>query len=203
MKIGILGGTFDPIHNGHLMLGENAYKKFGLDEIWFMPNGNPPHKQDAAIREMTAHRVRMTELAIEGTPYFKLCTYEAERLEKSYTYETMEHFHKVYPEHEFYFIIGADSLLSLDSWRCPDRILQRAVILAAYRDDMDTPEEMNNQIRYLNRKYHGDIRLLRTPVIPVSSSDIRRRIKDGLLWSGLVPGKTEEYIRQHHIYQGE
>lgn len=203
MKIGILGGTFDPIHNGHLMLGENAYKKFGLDEIWFMPNGNPPHKQDAAIREMTAHRVRMTELAIEGTPYFKLCTYEAERSEKSYTYETMEHFHKVYPEHEFYFIIGADSLLSLDSWRCPDRILQRAVILAAYRDDMDTPEEMNDQIRYLNRKYHGDIRLLRTPVLPVSSSDIRRRIKDGLLWSGLVPDKTEEYIRQHQIYQGE
>ena len=90
MRIGIMGGTFDPIHNGHLMLGEYAYRKFDLDEVWFMPNGNPPHKQDVSIRRMTNHRVRMTELAIEDIPYFKLCTYETDRTEKSYTYETME-----------------------------------------------------------------------------------------------------------------
>lgn len=203
MRIGIMGGTFDPIHNGHLMLGEYAYRKFDLDEVWFMPNGNPPHKQDVSIRRMTDHRIRMTELAIEDIPYFKLCTYETDRTEKSYTYETMECFHERYPEHEFYFIIGADSLLALDSWKCPQRLLQLVTILAAYRDDMDTPEEMDSRIRYLNRKYHGDIRLLRTPVVSVSSRDIRRRIREGLSYDYLMPDKTAEYIKQYHIYQGE
>lgn len=203
MKIGIMGGTFDPVHKGHLMLGEYAYRRFGLDEVWFMPNGNPPHKQEASIRQMTRHRLRMTELAIEETSYFKLCTYEADRTETSYSYKTMEHFHAVYPEHEFYFIIGADSLLTLDSWKCPQRLLAMVTILAAYRDDMDTPEEMDSQIRYLNRKYQGDIRLLRTPVLQVSSSEIRRKIREGIFWQDDVPKRTAEYIKQHHIYQGE
>lgn len=203
MKIGILGGTFDPIHNGHLMVGEYAYRKFALDEVWFMPNGNPPHKQGALIRQMTRHRICMTELAIEDIPYFKLCTYEAERTEISYSYETMEHFHEVYPEHQFYFIIGADSLLTLDSWKCPKRLLQLTIILAAYRDDMDTPEEMDSRIHCLKQKYHGDIRLLRTPILPLSSSEIRQRIREGLSCRGMLPVKTAEYIERHHIYQGE
>lgn len=203
MKIGIMGGTFDPIHNGHLMLGEYAYQEFGLDEVWFMPNGNPPHKSNPEIRKMTVHRTIMTKLAIEDIPYFRICTYEADLKETSYSYKTMEHFREIYPEHEFYFIIGADSLFTLQEWKHPERLLPIVIILAAYRDDADTPKKMKHQIEYLNRLYHGDIRLLKTPLMPVSSSDVRRRIKEGTDCGAVVPEKVLAYIQEHHMYQGD
>lgn len=91
MRIGIMGGTFDPIHNGHLMLGEYAYQQFHLDEVWYMPNGNPPHKSNPEIRKDLQDRAEMTRLAIEEIPYFRLCTYEMDRKETSYSYQTMEY----------------------------------------------------------------------------------------------------------------
>ena len=203
MKIGIMGGTFDPIHMGHLMLGEYAYRNFDLDEVWFLPNGNPPHKEDPDIRKDTEDRLAMTALAIQDTPYFRLSTYETEHAEKSYSYRTMEHFRMVYPQHEFYFIIGADSLFNMETWMCLDRLLRAVVILAAYRDDADTPEEMYRQIRYLNRKYRADIRLLRTPLVPVSSHEIREQIAAGHLADLPVPERVAAYIRENHLYQGE
>lgn len=203
MKIGIMGGTFDPIHNGHLMLGEYAYHNFKLDEVWFLPNGNPPHKDDPYIRKDTDERVKMTELAIEDVPYFRLSTYETDRMEPSYSYKTMEHFRMVYPQHSFYFIIGADSLFSIESWKCVDRFLKTSVILAAYRDDADTPKEMNRQIQYLNRKYTCDIRLLRTPILPVSSHEIRRMIGEGHYENLPIPPKVAAYIQERQLYQGE
>ena len=86
MKIGIMGGTFDPVHIGHLLLGEFAYEEFGLDEIWFMPNGNPPHKKTEYTEEALHHRIEMVKLAVSDVPYFKVCLYEAETEEHSYTY---------------------------------------------------------------------------------------------------------------------
>ena len=180
MRIGIMGGTFDPIHNGHLMLGEYAYQQFHLDEVWYMPNGNPPHKSNPEIRKDLQDRAEMTRLAIEEIPYFRLCTYEMDRKETSYSYQTMEYFKETYPQDEFYFIIGADSLFNLETWKCPERLLKTAVILAAYRDDAGAPKEMRRQITYLKEKYACDIRLLRTPVMPVSSSEIRQMIRKRL-----------------------
>lgn len=203
MKIGIVGGTFDPIHNGHIMLGEYAYRNFELDEVWFLPNGNPPHKSAPYIKKMTGHRLQMTELAISGTPYFRLCSYEAKREEKSYSFETMMHFNKEYPEDEFYFIIGADSLFTMDSWYHPELLISSVIILAAYRDDMDTPAEMEEQISYLEKKYGGDIRLLKTPLFSVSSSDIREKIEKGLNYAVDVPEKVAQYIQMHHLYKDE
>ena len=110
MKIGIMGGTFDPIHNGHLMLGEAAYEAFELDQIWFLPNGNPPHKKNSRIEADASDRVTMTRLAVSGVPYFRVETYEARRKEVSCTYRTLEYFHEKYPNDQMYFIIGADSL---------------------------------------------------------------------------------------------
>ena len=121
MKIGIMGGTFDPIHNGHVMLGEYARDLFSLDEIWFMPNGNPPHKMNEKIESQTKHRVEMVRRAIADKDGFVLQLYEVERQEINYSYLTMEHFKEVYPECEFYFIIGADSLFALESWRHPEK----------------------------------------------------------------------------------
>ena len=168
-----------------------------------MPNGNPPHKSDPSIQKDTADRVRMTALAIEEIPYFKLCTYETERSEKSYSCQTMSHFRMSYPDYEFYFIIGADSLFAIESWYNVEGLLRLVTILAAYRDDVDTPEEMNRQIRYLNQKYKSDIRLLRTPLLNISSHEIREQIADGMIQNLPVPDKVAAYIQEQHLYQGE
>lgn len=200
MKIGIMGGTFDPIHNGHLMLGEYAYRQFDLDLIWFMPNGNPPHKSNDSIESQTKHRVEMVKRAISGTEYFSLQPYEAETKEVHYSYKTMDCFKSSYPEHEFYFIIGADSLFSIEKWVHPEILLKKCVILAAYRDEKGT-EEMLAQIAYLNQKYQADIRLLNTPNVDISSSEIREKLKRGQSIQEIVPDTVYAYIEENQLYR--
>lgn len=202
MKIGIMGGTFDPIHNGHLMIAEYAYRQYGLDEIWFLPNGNPPHKDNPDITR-AKERVEMIKLAIRPFPYFRLNTYESDRKEKSYSYQTLEYFRKNYPEHEFSFIIGADSLLKIETWVHPEKIIRCMTILAACRDDMDSPREMYQQIHYLNEKYQGDIRFLQTPLLAVSSYEIREKIRKGQLEQLELPESVFTYILEKELYTKE
>mgnify|MGYP001092325938 CR=1 FL=1 len=153
------------------------------------------------IRKDLQDRAEMTLLAIEEIPYFRLCTYEMDRKETSYSYQTMEYFKETYPQDEFYFIIGADSLFNLETWKCPERLLKTAVILAAYRDDAGAPKEMRRQITYLKEKYACDIRLLRTPVMPVSSSEIRQMIRGGETEDLPIPKKVADYIDLNRLYQ--
>lgn len=203
MKIGIMGGTFDPIHEGHLNLAKSAYRMFELDEVWFLPNGNPPHKEKPSLREHLEDRGNMVCLAIEDTPYFKLCDYEMRRKEPSYSYETMETLKQKYPDDMFYFIVGADSLFCLEFWKCPERLLKVVTILAAYRGDKDTAEKMNQQIQYLNQKFGGDIRLLCAPMLSVSSAEIRHKIAEGgtSALEGLpIPEKVIGYIKEKGLY---
>lgn len=200
MKIGIMGGTFDPIHNGHIMLGRAALTQFGLDEVWFMPNGNPPHKKSSAIQSDAGHRAFMTQLAIDGIKEFKLQLYEVERKEISYSYETLEYFHRQQKDDEFYFIIGADSLFAIESWVKPERIMAVCTILAAYRDEVSTPEIMQKQITYLKDKYHARIALLRTPLMPISSHELRQMIEEGRSAAGYLPANVEEYIKKEGLY---
>ena len=202
MKIGIMGGTFDPIHKGHLMLGEAALHQCGLDEVWFMPNGNPPHKSKESIQSTVKDRLAMTELAVRDCEKFRVEPYEADRESISYTYETLEHFSKVYPKECFYFIIGADSLFAIDSWVHPEKIFPRCILLAAYRDDIDTPEEMYAQMRLLKRQY-PDIQaeLLHVSPMEVSSHEIRRRLREGLPVSEFLPEQVETYIREEGLYE--
>ena len=201
MKIGIMGGTFDPVHNGHLMLGHAAYKAFSLDQIWFMPNGNPPHKKSETIKSTAEDRMKMTSLAIAPFPEFVLQPYEALRAEVSCSYQTMEHFSKIYPDDEFYFIIGADSLMAIETWIHPERIFPTCTILATYRNEVKTKEEMNRQIQYLSEKYHAKIRLLETPLMPVSSHELRASLQSGDSVSEDMPAAVCSYIKQHHLYR--
>lgn len=201
MKIGIMGGTFDPVHNGHLMLGHAAYKAFSLDQIWFMPNGNPPHKKSETIKSTAEDRMKMTSLAIAPFPEFVLQPYEALRAEVSCSYQTMEHFSKIYPDDEFYFIIGADSLMAIETWVHPERIFPTCTILATYRNEVKTKEEMNRQIQYLSEKYHAKIRLLETPLMPVSSYELRASLQSGDSVSEYMPAAVCSYIKQHHLYR--
>ena len=121
-RIGILGGTFDPVHNGHLLLGEQAYREYGLDEIWFMPSHVPPHKKDHFITDGAA-RIRMLELATESIPYFTVSDFEMGREGNTYTAQTLALLKEAYPDIEVYFIIGADSLYQLESWYHPEQVM--------------------------------------------------------------------------------
>lgn len=200
MKIGIMGGTFDPIHIGHLLLGEFAYEEFQLDEIWFLPNGNPPHKDAEEMDTNLTHRIEMVKAAIAGSPHFKISLHEAKEGVHSYTYQTLKEFHELYPEDEFYFILGADSLFAIETWRYFREIFPLCTILAAMRDDKDVAD-MQKQITYLNENYQASILLLRAPLLEISSTTIRERAEKGLTVHYMVPDAVADYIKTHCLYQ--
>ena len=197
-KIGILGGTFDPIHNGHLMMADIACEQYDLDKIWFMPTGNPPHK---ASEEITSdrHRCNMIELAISDDDRFWLDKTELDTEEKVYTYKTLEKLGESCEDVEFYFIMGADSLFYFDKWRKPERISELCVILVAVRDDMDRGV-LANKILELEKKFNSDIRIIDTPNFSVSSRDIRSRIKKGHSVKYMMPERVRDYAAQNGLY---
>lgn len=199
MKIGIMGGTFDPIHIGHLLLGEFAYENFGLDEIWFLPNGNPPHKMTDESGVSLSDRIEMVRLATEEIPYFRVNLYETATKDHSYTYSTLNAFRERYPEHRFYFILGADSLFSIEDWKNFREIFPLCTILAAMRDDKDA-ESMKEQIRYLHGRYQAAICLLQAPLVEISSTTIRKRAEQGLSVRYMVPDVVSDYIAKNHLY---
>ena len=199
MRIGIMGGTFDPIHNGHLMLGEYAYQNFQLDQVWFMPNGNPPHKLAESIQSDVAKRMAMVSLAIAEYSYFKISSCEANADDVSYSYRTMERLSLFYPDDEFYFIMGADSLGTIERWQHPNRLFKACTVLAACRDDVDS-EALMVQINRLNAKYQADIRLLVAPLDKVSSRQIRDLVKAMQPIEEFVPQTVKEYIKEHKLF---
>lgn len=200
MKIGIVGGTFNPIHLGHLMLGEYAYEECNLDEIWFMPNGNPPHKNIADIEVSTKERIDMLNLAIEEVAYFSLQTYEMNKKEISYSYKTLEELKALHPDDEYYFIIGSDSLFMLEHWKYPERLLKQCTIVAACRENIDM-KLLEVQIAYIEEKYACSIILLRMPLLEISSSDIRKRVGVQKSIKYIVPEQVGIYIEENKLYK--
>lgn len=198
-KVGIMGGTFNPIHNGHLMLAEEAFKQFSLDEVLFMPCGNAYMKADQKI-ESGETRAEMTALAIQDNPYFTLSTMEIERHGDTYTYQTLECLKAENPNTEYYFIVGADSLFYMSKWVHPERIFSSCCILAALRDDK-TNEDMEKQISLLKCEFDADVRLLKISRIDISSSNIRRKIKSGESVEGVVPESVRAYIEKRGLYR--
>ncbi len=199
-KIGILGGTFDPFHKGHFQLAQTAYEQFQLDEIWIMPNGNPPHKKEQ--KQLDFHiRCEMIRLATAQIPYMHLCEAEGSDEGYHYTYETLENFHKSYPEYQFYFIIGADSLKDFPMWREPGKIAALCTLLVACRDDSGISELMEG-IQKIQNQYHADCLIMNSPRIDVSSSTIRNLLSQGEDISSYVGTAVSEYILQHQLYHG-
>lgn len=128
-KIGIMGGSFDPIHTAHLLIAESAREQLELDEIWFMPNANPPHKQDSQVSD-ASFRCDMVETAIADNPYFSLCRYEADRSEISYTSDTLAFFHENYPDTDWYFLMGGDSIRDFPTWHHRRKLLLLRFLLS-------------------------------------------------------------------------
>ena len=200
-RIGIMGGTFDPIHIGHLILAEKAYEELALDEVWFMPSGNPPHKQNREGRASDQQRVEMVQKSIADNPHFRLSTEEMHPDGYTYTYETLERLHKKYPDQTYYFIIGADSLFNFDTWMEPERICQEAVLVVATRDH--TPlKELDQQMQLLSQKYNGNFIRLDTMNIDVSSELLRSWHESGQSLRYYVPKPVISYIEKNDIYKG-
>lgn len=197
-RIGIMGGTFDPVHMVHLTLAENAYQSYHLDEVMMLPNGDPPHKTDKKITP-AVHRMAMLQLAVEGIPYFQPSDMEIKREGYSYSSVTLEALKKAHPDTEYYFIMGADSLFEIETWHEPDVIMSDCVILAAMRNH--TPDDLfKNQMSYLIDKYHADIRFLNIPDLALSSSEIRRRVRNHQSIRFMVPESVRAYIEEHQLY---
>ena len=199
-KIGIMGGTFDPIHMGHLILGEKAYEQLGLDKVLFMPCGNPPHKRNRKGRATDEQRAEMVRLAIKDNPHFELSLIEMHEEGYTYTYRTLEQLNAANPDTEYYFIIGADSLYNFDTWREPGRICQEAVLVVATRDH--TPlKELDQQMKLLAQKYNGKFIRLDTMNIDVSSHQIRQWISEEKSLKYYVPDKVISYMKENGIYR--
>lgn len=198
-KTGIMGGTFNPIHNGHLMLAREALRQFQLDEVLFMPCGVPYMKLNQTV-ESGQTRAEMTALAIQDDPRFFLSTIELEQPGSTYTYQTLERLNSEHPDTEYFFIVGADSLLHMTDWKCPERIFASCCVLAALRGDI-TGAEMEAQIHMMQRNYGADIRLLRIPYINISSSGIRRRVAAGESIESDVPPSVKTYIEKRGLYR--
>ena len=197
-RVGILGGTFNPIHMGHLLMAEQAKDEFALDEVKFIPVGNPPHK-DLSHTVPDAVRVTMTELAIQDNSAFSVDLFEIEKLGTCYTYETLQHFALQNPDTEYFFILGADSLFYFHEWRHPEDICKYSTVLVAVRDNRDM-EAVLLKIEELNQLYHTNMYPLQMPSIALSSTDIRRRVYEGQSIRYRVPEQVEQYIRSHHLY---
>jgi len=200
-RIGIMGGTFNPIHMGHLLLAEWAKNEVDLDEIWLIPNRISYKKAEQEIAP-AFDRLRMTELAIKGNNHFKCLDLEIKRGGYSYSYETLEELTQAYPENEFYFILGADCLLALETWKYPQRILGCCKLIAAVRDTASM-EEMAEKKNELEQRFGGEILLLPFPRVSLSSTGIRERIRQGKSVRYMVSDSVLAYIEEKGLYRGK
>ena len=201
-KIGIMGGTFDPIHVGHLILGEKAYEQLNLDKVWFMPSGNPPHKRNRDGCASDEQRVEMVKRAISGNPHFELSLIEMNEDGYTYSYRTLETLKEQNPDTDYYFIIGADSLYSFATWKEPARICGACTVVAASRNHVPA-ESLDQQMTFLSKQYGGCFIRLDTMNIDVSSRHLRQWLQEGKSLRYYVPDSVIEYIRKNNIYQTE
>ncbi|MCR5399266.1 MAG: nicotinate-nucleotide adenylyltransferase [Lachnospiraceae bacterium] len=198
-KVGILGGTFNPIHLGHLILAEHALCEYHLDEILFIPTGISHFKGPDVVLDKKI-RVAMTGGAIEDNHGFALSTIETDRPGNSYTFETLEILKTTNPDTDYYLILGADTLFQIEQWMHPEIIMMNAKILTAVRKGQST-EELKDKAAELMRKFGAEIYVLKTPYIDISSTDIRNRIKEGKSIRYMVADRTLEYIEKHGLYK--
>ncbi|MGN0326913.1 MAG: nicotinate-nucleotide adenylyltransferase [Lachnospiraceae bacterium] len=209
MKIGIYGGTFNPIHEGHIGLALLAKKSYGLDHVLFLPSGNSYMKENVLDPEL---RYQMVCLAIAGIDGFEASDLEIQRSGPTYSYETIEEFRQLYPHATLYFLMGEDSLRQIESWKEPARLMGQCSLIVAARPDRDItakepeknkslPEKSLRQYsEELERKYHTQIYCMEYDM-PVSSSGIRELVKEGMEITGLVPEPVQQFILKEQLYR--
>ena len=198
-KIGIMGGTFNPIHNGHLALAQHVLDDLCMDEIWFVPTGVSYMK--ANVQMVSAQeRYHMTELAVAANEKMKCLDLELKRTGYTYTYETLEQLRQEYPDDSFYFIFGADCLFEMEHWRAPERIFSACTIVAATRNGTSI-EVMKEKMEELTREYHADIILYPFLNLEISSTELRETVRQGKSIRYLVPDSVASYIQEKRFYR--
>jgi len=186
-KIGILGGTFNPVHTGHLILAQDALEQFGLDRVLFIPCAHPPHKTPYRLAP-ASHRIGMLKAALNGDSRFAVSDMEIKRGGVSYSIDTLRELRRMFPKSVLYFIIGADSLTELHSWRKVGEIQKLCIFIAMGRPG------------YVVRS-SSNVRLFKGHLVEISSSEIRKRVAEGRRIRHLVPKAVERYIRSRCLYQ--
>lgn len=199
MKKGILGGTFDPLHNGHLNIAYEAAERLKLDKILFMPSGNPPHKKDNLVTDSFI-RYKMVENAIGDETIFEIDSYEIDKKELSFTYVTLEYLNKKEPDTEWYFISGADCLMEIESWKNVKRILELCSFVVFNRPGYEYAD-LKRQRERIEKKYNGNIIFLDLPLMDISASYIREKIKNHNNISYLVPESVLKDINKFKLYK--
>jgi nicotinate-nucleotide adenylyltransferase len=200
MRLGIYGGSFDPVHYGHLLLAELCREQLRLDQVWFIPAAVSPHKQDAPATDAD-HRSEMLRLAIGGNPAMQVSEIELLRGGVSYTYQTLQDIQDEDPSRELFFLMGADSLTDLPSWRKPDEICRLATLVVVERADsppidFDCLRDVADEPRREEFARHR----VKMPRIELSSSEIRRRVADGKSIRYQTPAAVEKYIEAEKLY---
>ncbi|TJX14765.1 nicotinate-nucleotide adenylyltransferase [Tissierella creatinini] len=200
MKIGLMGGTFNPIHLGHLLISEHIRMEAHLDKVLFIPSGHPPHKYESEVAS-ALHRYNMALLATENNPYFEVSTIEIDREGNTYTIDTIEELKRKYPDDEFYFIIGGDTISELTKWKSPSILLQTLSFIVIGRSGIDK-EWILKKIKGYEEKYNASMHYIDAPIIEISSTTIRHNLKNGKSVKYMVKTKVEEYIIIHNLYKG-
>jgi nicotinate-nucleotide adenylyltransferase len=199
MKIGILGGTFDPVHNGHLAIAEEARAYLNLTEVLFLPAGQPWMKSDRSISP-AQHRVAMLALALQTRPYFKLSTMEIEHQGPSYSVDSVAQLKAQAVEAtDWYFILGWDNLSKIPRWKEPAKMVEMCFLVAVPRPGYDRPN-----VKKLEAKIPGiakKIILMDKPRVDISATDIRNKVAQGLSINGLVPEAVAQYIKEKGLYR--
>lgn len=190
IRLGVMGGTFDPIHYGHLVAASEAASAFGLDKVLFVPTGEPWQKQTITDAD---HRLAMTKLAIAGNSLFEISTVDVRRSGPTYTIDTLREIHESNPEADIYFITGADSIAQIDSWKDSSQIWPLAHFVGVTRPghSLEVPKSAA-----------GDVSLLEIPALAISSTDIRARVESGKPIDYLLPDSVIDYIHANNLYQG-
>lgn len=217
-RVGVLGGTFDPPHLGHLRAGEVARVALSLEKVLFVPAADPPHKQDQRITD-AQHRLRMLELAIEGVEGFELSRLEVDRRGPSYTIDTMEALSSQLPDARFYFIMGSDAFREIRTWRLWESFLSSTSIVIHERPgDEDGPHQLLSDVLSdrpeLRERFvevprdepvtrEEGIFVLHSPMVSVSSTELRRSRSRGGSIRFLVPDEVAAYVDEHHLYEKE
>lgn len=196
-KLGVLGGTFDPVHHGHLVAAQEALFQLDLDRVLFVPAGTPPHKPKRPISP-DPHRLRMLDLALAEQPRFVLSRVDMDRPGLHYTVETLTLLHEAWgPDVSLYFVEGTDSLADILNWRDPARILDLCRLAVVHRPNVELDlDRLESALPGLRAKLHW----VEMPLLEISSTDLRRRVREGRPISYLLPPQVEAYILENGLY---
>ncbi|MDD3839066.1 MAG: nicotinate-nucleotide adenylyltransferase [Clostridia bacterium] len=199
-RIGIMGGTFDPIHYGHLVTAEAIRHQFDLKKVIFVPSGNPPHKKNRLITR-NKHRYLMTVLATVTNEYFDVSRIELNKEGYTYTIDTIKEFREIYGEgNELFFITGADALLEIFTWKNAEELLELCQFIAATRPGFDS-KEIDQQLKNIWTRFGKHIYAVEVPSLAISSTDIRERVNMDRPIKYLVPEAVENYIKKNNLYK--